>query len=89
MLPSTMLLAVSTKAFPRSGEGGCDRREQTNEGAPLDGANGCSPLIRHFVPPSTPRGEGIGSAAKLPVSTEAFPRSGKDSPRSGEKCHRR
>ena len=35
----------------KRGTGGCDRREQTNEGAPLDGANGCSPLIRHFVPP--------------------------------------
>ena len=59
MLPSTMSLAVSTKAFPRSGEVGCDRREQTNEGAPAVAANGCSPLSRHFVPPSTPRGEGF------------------------------
>ena len=73
MLPSTMPLPVSTKAFPRSGEGVEERSDETDEGAPLDGANGCSPLIRHFVPPSTPRGEGIGSAAKLPVSAKTSP----------------
>ena len=32
MLPCTMPLAVSTEAFPRSGEGGCERSEQTDEG---------------------------------------------------------
>ena len=28
-----MPAAVSAKAFPRSGEGGCERSEQTDEGA--------------------------------------------------------
>ena len=55
MLPSTTPLAVSTEAFPRSGEGVEERSDETDEGAPLDGANGYSPLIRHFVPPS-PKG---------------------------------
>ena len=59
MLPSTMPLAVSTEGFPRSGEAVEERSDETDEGAPLDGANGYSPLIRHFVPPSTPRGEGF------------------------------
>ena len=52
------------------GTGGCDRREQTNEGAPLDGANGCSPLIRHFVPPSTPRGKALVETASGMVEGE-------------------
>ena len=52
MLPSTMPLAVSTEGFPRSGEAVEERSDETDEGAPLDGANGYSPLIRHFVPPS-------------------------------------
>ena len=104
---SAAKLPVSTEAFTRSGEGVEERSDETDEGAPADGSNGCSPLIRHFVPPSTPRGEGIDktasnsiqgngqklprkpspsrirstalprgelfcSAAKLPVSTEAF-----------------
>ena len=73
MLPSTTPLAVSAEAFPRPGEGVEERSDETDEGAPLDGANGYSPLIRHFVPPSTPRGEGIGSAAKLTVSTKTSP----------------
>ena len=29
----------------------------TDEGAPADAANGYSPLIRHFVPPSPDRGK--------------------------------
>ena len=70
---STAKLPVSTKAFPRSGEGGCDRREQTNEGAPADGANGYSPLIRHFVPPSTPRGEGISGNCQLCRTAKKLP----------------
>ena len=32
MLPSTMPLPVSTEAFTPWGEGGCDQREQTDEG---------------------------------------------------------
>ena len=55
------------------GTGGCDRREQTNEGAPLDGANGCSPLIRHFVPP-VPL---LALRATSPGAGESFPKGGK------------
>ena len=56
MLPPTMPLTVSTEAFPRSGEGVEERSDETDEGAPADGSNGCSPLIRHFVPPPPERG---------------------------------
>ena len=57
----------------RRGTGVEEQSDETDEGAPLDGANGYPPLIRHFVPPFTPRGEGIGSAAKLAVSTKTSP----------------
>ena len=62
-------------AFPRPGEGGCDRREQTNEGAPADGANGYSPLIRHFVPP-VPL---LALRATSPGAGESLPQGGKAS----------
>ena len=45
-------LCRTANAFPRSGEGVEERSDETDEGAPIDGAGGYSPLIRHFVPPS-------------------------------------
>ena len=50
------------------GTGVEERSDETDEGAPVDGANGYSPLIRHFVPPS-PQGvkaltKRIASASK-------------------------
>ena len=56
----------------RRGTGVEEQSDETDEGAPLDGANGYSPLIRHFVPPS-PKGEGFSGAAKLAVSTKTSP----------------
>ena len=68
MLPSTMPLAVSTEGFPRSGEAVEERSDETDEGAPADAANGCSPLIRlltAFAATFPPRGEGFSEVAAL------------------------
>ena len=73
MLTSTMPLPVSAEAFPRSGEGVEERSDETDEGAPLDGANGYSPLIRHFVPP-VPL---LALCATSPGAGESFPKGGR------------
>ena len=72
MLPSTMPLAVSTEAFPRSGEAVEERSDETDEGAPTDAANGCSPLIRlltAFAATCSPS----GTSRHLPRSGGVFP----------------
>ena len=71
----------NAEAFPRSGEGGCDQREQSDEGAGKQLLSGNYPSFgatRHLFPPfvamrhfppargkSVPKGEGFGGGCMV------------------------
>ena len=70
----------SAKAFPRSGEGGCDQREQSDEGAGKQLLSGNYPSFVTCGDTFPPRGEGFsggwkasGSIARCAASPEALP----------------